>query len=66
MYKRKPSAKHWGTFGCDAFVHVPKEQRSALAPKMEPCIYLGHCHTQDCALVYVLRMVKVIATRDVI
>jgi hypothetical protein len=65
LYGKVPSAKHWGTFGCDAFVHVPKEQRSALASKAEPCIYLGHNGRQNCANVYVLRTRKVIASRDV-
>jgi hypothetical protein len=66
MFGRKPSALHWGVFGCDAFHHVPKEQRGAsLAPKMEPCIYLGHDAVQNCAVVYVLRTQKMLLTRDV-
>lgn len=65
VYKRTPSARHWGTFGCNAFHHVPKEQRKALDPKMAPCIYLGHNDVQNCADVYVLSKKKVIATRDV-
>lgn len=66
MYGRKPSVHHWGVFGCDAFLHVPKMQRGPLTAKMEPCIYLGHDHTQNSALVYVIRTVKIIATRDVL
>lgn len=62
---RKPSARHWGVFGCDAFRHVPKEQRGVLEPKVEPCIYLGHHAAQNCAQVYVLRTGKVVVTRDV-
>ncbi|MDR3737610.1 MAG: reverse transcriptase domain-containing protein [Terracidiphilus sp.] len=65
LYGKAPSAKHWGVFGCDAFVHVPREQRSTLAPKAEPCIYLGHNGRQNCANVYVIRTRKVIASRDV-
>jgi hypothetical protein len=66
MFGRKPSAQHWGVFGCDAFYHVPREQRGAsLAPKMEPCIYLGHDAVQNCAVVYVLRTQKRLLTRDV-
>jgi hypothetical protein len=63
---RLPSIRHWGTFGCDAYCHLPKEQRAALAPKSDPCIYLGHHSRQNCASVYVLRTGKVIQTRDVI
>jgi len=65
MYQRKPSVKHWGVFGCDAFAHVPKGQRGAFDPKMEACIYLGHDHVQNCAVVYVLRTRKVQKCRDV-
>jgi hypothetical protein len=65
LYGKPPSAKHWGVFGCNAWLHVPKEQRSSLAPKAEPCIYLGHSSTQNCACVYVLRTRKVIQSRDV-
>ena len=67
VYGRKPSAKHWGVFGCDAFYHIPKEQRGAsLAPKMEPCIYVGHDNVQNCAVVYSLRLRKSLRTRDVV
>ena len=65
MFGRKPSAQHWGVFGCDAFCHVPKLQRSTFSPKMEACIYLGHDHVQNCAIVHVLRTGKLMATRDV-
>lgn len=64
MYQRKPSAQHWGIFGCDAYAHVPKEQRGAFEPKMEACIYLGHDHVQNCAVVYVLHSRKVEKRRD--
>ena len=66
MYGRKPSARHWGVFGCDAFVHIPKEQRGALDAKVEPCVYLGHDARQNCASVLVLRTSKVVASRDVL
>jgi transposase InsO family protein len=65
MYKRKPDAQHWGVFGCDAYYHVPKVQRDALDPKMEPCIYLGHDQIQNCAMIYVLSTGKMIHSRDV-
>ena len=65
LYGKKPSAKHWGTFGCNAWIHVPKEQRSSLAPKAEPCVYLGHDSRQNCACVYILRTRKLVRSRDV-
>ena len=65
MRGRKPSMRHLGVWGCDAFVHLPKEQRSALAAKVEPGIYLGHDEAQNAATIYVLRTRKVIISRDV-
>ena len=32
---KKPSIKHLEFFGCDAYVHVPKEKRSKLDNKAE-------------------------------
>ncbi|MGA8134569.1 MAG: reverse transcriptase domain-containing protein [Pseudomonas gingeri] len=65
LYGKAPSAKHWGVFGCDTWLHIPKEQRTTLASKAEPCIYLGHSGVQNCARVYVLRTRKIVASRDV-
>ncbi len=37
---RRLSYSHLRVFGCQAFVHVPKEKRSKLDPKSEPCIFV--------------------------
>lgn len=66
MRGKKPSAKHLSVWGCDAFCHVPKEQRDALAPKAQPCIYLGHNDAQNAANVLLLGTKKVICSRDVV
>ena len=65
IYGKKPSMRAWGVWGCDAYYHVPKEQRDVFAPKMDPCIYVGHDPVQNCSIVYVLRGEKFIRTRDV-
>ena len=65
VHKKPPSAKHWGVFGCNAYYHIPKEQRSAMQPKAEPCIYLGHDDRLNCATIYSLKRRKEIRTRDV-
>jgi transposase InsO family protein len=65
LYDRKPSLQHFGVFGCDAFYHVPKDERVSLDPKMEPCIYLGHDRQQNCSVVYRLRERDTHRTRDV-
>ena len=39
---KKTSIKHLKFFGCDAYVHVPKEKRSKLDNKVEKCIFIGY------------------------
>jgi len=65
MYGRKASVRHLAVWGCDAFYHVPKKQRTILDTKAQPCIYLGHCETQNAAKVLQLDTNKLIVTRDV-
>src|SRR6185312_8038761 len=38
---KKPSVAHLRIFGCDAYVHIPKEQRSKLDSKSTKTIFLG-------------------------
>jgi hypothetical protein len=39
---KKPSLQHIRVFGCDAYVHVPKENRNKLDKKAEKCIFIGY------------------------
>jgi hypothetical protein len=39
---KKPSLEHLKVFGCDPYVHVPKENRSKLDNKVEKCIFIGY------------------------
>eukprot|EP00253_Pinus_taeda_P032217 PITA_32217 len=39
---KKPSLSHMKVFGCDAYVHVPKEQRTKLDSKSEKCMFIGY------------------------
>ena len=39
---KEPSLTHIKVFGCDAYVHVPKENRSKLDKKAEKCIFIGY------------------------
>jgi len=41
-FGQKPSIAHLRVFGCEAFVHVPKEKRSKLDNKAEKCIFIGY------------------------
>jgi hypothetical protein len=40
--RKKLSLQHLRVFGCDAYVHVPKENRSKLDNKDEKCIFIGY------------------------
>ena len=40
---KKPSLSYLRVFGCDAYVHVPKEKRTKLDNKSESrCIFIGY------------------------
>jgi hypothetical protein len=39
---KKPSVSQLKVFGCDAFVHVPKEKRSKMEKKSVKCIFIGY------------------------
>jgi len=39
---KKPNVSHLRVFSCIAYMHVPKEKRSKLDPKVEKCIFFGY------------------------
>ena len=39
---KKPKVEHLRVFGCDAYAHIPKDERSKLDSKARKCILLGH------------------------
>jgi hypothetical protein len=39
---KKPSLTHLKVFGCDAYIHVPKENMSKLDKKAKKCIFIGY------------------------
>ena len=39
---KKTSLLHLRVFGCDAYVHVPKEKKSKLDNKSKQCIFIGY------------------------
>ena len=41
-YGKKPSLKHLRVFGCEAYVHVPKDKRTKLDYKVRKCIFVGY------------------------
>ena len=42
QFGKKPSLSHLKVFGCNAFVHVPKEQRNKLENKVIKCIFISY------------------------
>jgi hypothetical protein len=63
---KKPSLQHLRVFGCDAYVHVPKENRSKLYKKDKKCIFIGY---KDGVKVYNLcnpETNKIVYSRDVV
>ena len=39
---KKPSVGHIRMFGCDAYAHVPKDERGKLDPKAKKSIFVGY------------------------
>jgi hypothetical protein len=39
---KNPSISYLNVFGCDAFVHVPKEKSSKMDKKEFKCIFIGY------------------------
>jgi hypothetical protein len=39
---KKPYLTHLRVFGCDAYVHIPKENKSKLDKKAEKFIFIGY------------------------
>ena len=61
----KPTVKHLRVFGCDAFVHIPKDERHKLDSKSKKCILLGYGeHTKGYRL-YDPERRRVLYSRDV-
>lgn len=63
---RAPSARYFGVFGCDAYVHVRKQLRThTFAPVMEPAVYLGHDYVHNCSTVVMLRTMSIVYSRNI-
>ena len=59
------SYKHLRVFGCRAFVHIPKDERSKLDNKARECIFLGYAHEDFGYRLWDLVSHKIIRSRDV-
>ena len=61
----KPTVKHLRVFGCDAFVHVPRDERHKLDSKCRKCILLGYGEQTKGYRLYDPEKKRVLYSRDV-
>ncbi|XP_047268802.1 uncharacterized protein LOC107871373 isoform X1 [Capsicum annuum] len=63
---KEVSYSHLKVFGCRAFAHVPKEQRTKLDDKSVPCIFIGYGDEEFRYRLWDPVKKKVIRSRDVV
>jgi hypothetical protein len=63
---KEPSLTHLKFFGCDAYVHVPKENMSKLDKKAEKCIFIGYKDGLKGYKIWNPETKKVVYSRDVV
>ena len=63
---QKPRVDHLRIFGCQAFAHIPKDERKKLDSKSKKCILMGYGTSTKGYRLYDLLKRKVIFSRDVI
>lgn len=63
---KKPSYDHLRVFGCKAFVHIPKDERSKLDAKTKQCIFLGYGQDEFGYRLYDPVEKKLVRSRDVV
>ena len=59
------SYSHLKVFGCKAFMHVPKEQRSKLDDKATMCIFIGYGDEEFGYRLWDSEKQKIVKSRDV-
>lgn len=60
------SYRHLRVFGCKAFVHIPKDERSKLDVKTKPCVFLGYGQDEFGYQLYDPVQKKLVRSRDVV
>lgn len=64
-YQQKFDIDKLKVFGCTAFVHVFKHDRTKVAPKAMKCFFVGYQESQRSYILYSPELQKVIISRDV-
>ncbi|GJZ10844.1 retrovirus-related pol polyprotein from transposon TNT 1-94 [Tanacetum coccineum] len=60
------SYRHLRVFGCKAFVHIPKDERSKLDVKTKPCVFLGYGQDEFGYRLYDPVQKRLVRSRDVV
>ena len=63
---KEPSLTHIKVFGCEAYVHVPKENMSNLDKKAEKCIFIGYKYGLKDFNIWNPKAKKVVYRKDVV
>ena len=63
--RKKPKVGHLRVFGCDAYAHIPKDERHKLDSKARKCIFLGYGEETKAYRLYDPKREKIIYSRDV-
>ena len=63
---KKCSLSHLRVFGCDAYIHVPKEKRTKLDNKSKRCIFIGYKDGLKGYKIWNLETRKVVYSQDVV
>ena len=61
----KPTVNHFRIFGCDTFVHIPKDERHKLDSKSKKCIFLGYGEQTKGYRLYDPEKKRILYSRDV-
>ena len=62
---KKPSVDHLRVFGCDAYAHIPKEERRKSDKKARKCVLLGYRAETKGYRLYDVKDRKIVYSRDV-
>ena len=61
----KPSVKHFKTFGCICFVHIPKGERQKLDSKSSKGVFIGYASVSEAYRVHDPVKKRTVMARDV-
>ena len=64
--KKQPTVAHLRVFGCDAYAHVPKDERGKLDSKAKKCILVGYGEETKGYRLYDPIHAKIFFSRDVV